>query len=482
MLRFKISSAGGDSGGATPSAPTGAAPPHRLVPLGRAAKVVLFVAFAATIMADPVSSVAYTIEASLRALHGHLTLLMATQLVVLGIILLVDVNYWQLVGRFPLGGGSAEATARAFRTGWVFVPIAALIVDFVLTITISVAAGVSALISYVPSLASLRIPLGLGLLLAVAALTWFGHRGRLTFGVMTILFVVSAVVVLVHGFADPVVVHGRAPVTGAEGTPWLAVVLTFPVAMALATGTEAPATAIGQLGQLGARDRRRFARGDLIATFVIVAGLTVGLTALAVRLHVGIPGANSTQIADVAKAASGNGATYASFQAASALLLLAAAASSFQAGPGLLKALSRHPHSAGVGILPRGLGDTNRHHTPHWSVAVYLAVSALVLLAASGQEQRLVLVYAVAVFVSFLAGLTAMARFSLRERRRVLAAINIGGAVAVAFTLVVNLARGYPLLSMAATAVIAGALYRLWVRAGRPAGVKEVERHLDDDE
>lgn len=453
--------------------------PH--TPLRPVAKVVLFLAFAFTIMADPVSSVAYTIEASLRALHGHLGLLMATQLIVLAIILLVDVNYWQLVARFPLGGGSAEAAARAFGTGWVFVPIGALIVDFILTITISVAAAVSALISYVPSLASLRIVLGLALLGVVAGLTWFGHRGRLTFGVMTLLFIGSALAVLTHGFSHPVITHGRAPITGPEGSPLLAVLLTFPVAMALATGTEAPATAIAQLGQLGADDRRRFARGDVALTFLIVAGLTVALTGLAVRLHVGIPAANSTQIADVARAASGNGLSYGLFQATSALLLLAAASSSFQAGPGLLKALSRHPHSAGVGILPRSLGQTNHHHTPYWSVAVYLAVSAAVLIAASGQEQKLVLVYAVAVFVSFLAGLTAMAKFSLRDRRLGLAAVNVAGAVAVAFTLLVNLARGYPLLSMAATATIAGSLYTLWVRAGRPAGIEETERHLDDE-
>jgi hypothetical protein len=445
-------------------------------------KAVLFLAFAFTIMADPVSSVAYTIEASLRALHGHLGLLLATQLIVLAVILLVDVNYWQLIARFPLGGGSAEAAARAFGTGWVFVPIGALIVDFILTITISVAAAVSALISYVPSLAPFRIVLGLALLGAVAGLTWFGHHGRLTFGVMTLLFLGSAAIVLVHGFIHPVITHARAPVTGPQGAPLLAVLLTFPVAMALATGTEAPATAIGQLGQLGADDRRRFARGDLALTFLIVAALTIGLTTLAVRLHVGIPAANSTQIADLAKAASGSGLTYGLFQATSALLLLAAASSSFQAGPGLLKALSRHPHSAGVGILPRGLGETNRHHTPYWSVAVHLAASAAVLIAASGQEQELVLVYAVAVFVSFLAGLTAMARFSLRDRRPALAAVNIAGAAAVAFTLLVNLARGYPLLSMAATAALAAILYTLWVRAGRPAGVQEIERHLDDDD
>jgi peptidoglycan/LPS O-acetylase OafA/YrhL len=145
-----------------------------------------------------------------------------------------------------------------------------------------------------------------------------------------------------------------------------------------------------------------------------------------------------------------------------------------------LKALSRHPQSAGVGILPRPLGDANAHHTPYWSVVVYLAISAVILLAAGGHEQELVLFYAVAVFVSFLAGLAAMARFSLRGGRRGLAAINMAGAVAVAFTLVVNLGRGYPLLSLLATGLIAGVLYALWVRSGRPTGVEQVERHIDE--
>jgi hypothetical protein len=436
---------------------------------------VLFVAFAFAVMADPVSSVAYTIEASLRSLHGHLDLLLATQVIVLGIIALVDVNYWQLVGRYPLGGGSAEAASKAFGTGWVFIPIGALIVDFVLTIAISVAAAGSAVIAYVPALAPTRVGLGMALLVGVAALTWFGHVGRLVFAAMTVVFVAIAVIMLAHGFLHPAVAQGRAPITGQTGPPVIAVLLSFPVAMALATGTEAPATAIGQLGQLDADARRRFARGTLVLTLAIVAALTLAITQLAVRLHVGIPRSDSTQIADVAHAAAGNGVVYALFQATSALLLLAAASSSLQAGPGLLKALSRHPQSAGVGILPRTLGTANTHHTPYWSVAVYVAISAVVLVAAGGHEQELVLVYAVAVFVSFLAGLSAMARFSLREGRIGLAAANIAGAVAVAFTLAVNLARGYPLLSLAAMLVTAGVLYAAWVRQGRPSGVEEVE-------
>jgi len=69
-----------------------------------------------------------------------------------------------------------------------------------------------------------------------------------------------------------------------------------------------------------------------------------------------------------------------------------------------------------------------------------------------------------------------MTRFSLRDRRPGLAVLNAAGVIAVAFTLVVNLGRGYPLLSLAATALIALTLYLLWRRAGRPSGVEQGER------
>ena len=50
----------------------------------------------------------------------------------------------------------------------------------------------------------------------------------------------------------------------------------------------------------------------------------------------------------------------------------------------------------------------------------------------------------------------------------------------MAFTLAVNLGRGYPLLSLLATGLIAGALYTLWVRSGRPTGIEQVEQHIDE--
>ncbi|MCX4452368.1 amino acid permease [Streptomyces sp. NBC_01728] len=461
------------------TAPDVAAVPSAAVRRRGPRRSVLFFAFAFAVIADPVSSVAYAIEAALRALHGDLALLLPTMSLVVGLVVVVTANYWQLVRRFPKGGGAAAAAGRAFGPRWTFLPIGALVVDFVLTIGISIAAAASAVIALFPGLAPLRIPLALVLLVVVAGLTWFGHGGRLLFAVMTVAFVVISVAVLVLGFTAPHATDHAATTADPGRSAMLAVVLAFPVAMALATGVEAPSTAIAQLGQLDDTQRRRFGRGTLALLVVIVGGLTLALTALAVRLHIGIPGTDSTQIADIAHAAAGPGRLYGAFQLTSSLLLLAAASSSFQAGPGLLKALAGTDGRPGV--LPPVLGRANRHHTPYWSVVVYLAAAALIIVASAGQEQELVLFYAVAVFVSFLVGLVAMARFARRENRTALAWINSLAAAAVAFTLGVNLLRGWPMLSLAATLLIAGGLYTRWTRAGRPTGIEDVEAHAEAD-
>ena len=69
-------------------------------------------------MGDPVSSVAYAIEAALRALHGDLALLIPTMLMVVGLVALIVFNYHALVGRFPEGGGAAAAAGSAFGEAW----------------------------------------------------------------------------------------------------------------------------------------------------------------------------------------------------------------------------------------------------------------------------------------------------------------------------------------------------------------------------
>jgi hypothetical protein len=434
---------------------------------------VLMLAFAFAVMGDPVSSVAYAIEAALRALDGRLGLLLPTMALVVAIIALVIVNYHRLVARFP-GGGDAAAAGTAFGEGWAFLPLGSLIVDYALTIAISCSAATSAIVAYLPGIAPARLPVAVTLCALVAGLSWFGHGGRTLFAAMTVSFVCIGSLVIVWGLVGPHG-HGHAPLDPPSGTGSapLAVLLAFPVAMALATGVEAPSSAVAQLGQLDRAGKVRFGQITLWLTLAIVGWLTIGLTTLAVRLHVGIPPGDSTQIAEIARTAVGEGLLFAAFQLTSAVLLLAAASSSFQAGPGLLKALARGRE--GEGILPASLGRTNAHHTPYWSVGVFLAVSCAVILAGGGREQELVLFYAVAVFISFLFGLLAMARFSWMARRWAFLALNGLGVIAVVVTLLVNLRRGFPLVSLAAACLIALGLHRLWVRAGRPGGVSEVE-------
>ena len=464
---------------------------QRVFPLRGTARLLLLVAFAFTVMADPISSVAYAIEAALRALNGNLALLLPTMALVILVIAIVTLNYHQVVARFPDGGGSAAATGAAFGEAWAFVPIGALVVDFVLTIAISVAAGASAIVAYVPDLAPFRVLVALGLLVIVASLTWFGHGGRTIFAALTLVFVGCGVALLFSGVISPS--HGGAvgaiahPATTSGWGSVLSVALAFPVAMALATGVEAPSSAIAQLGQLDGRGRKQFGQITLWLTLVIVGSLTLGLTALAVALQVGVPPQNSTQIAELARRAA-SPVLFALFQITTALLLLSAASSSFQAGPGLLKALARHiGHTGQVqGILPAWMGRTNHHHTPYWGVVLYLLVAAVVIVGVNAQDQELVLFYAVAVFVSFLMGLLAMVQFSRVERTTLSLLVNVLGTLVVGFTLLMNLLRGWPLVSLAGALLVAGALYLLWVRAGRPRGialaVQEAEEALDTPE
>lgn len=209
----------------------------------------------------------------------------------------------------------------------------------------------------------------------------------------------------------------------------IAVVLAFPVAITLATGVEAPSSAIAQPGQLDDAGRSRFGRITLWLTVAIVGSITLGLALEAAHKQVGSPPEDSTQIAELARLAA-PGPVFAAFQLVTALVLLSAASSSFQAGPGLARHTNRQ--GATVGILPP------------------------------------------AVFLSFLAGLLSMALFSHRDRRRGYLIMNIAGAAVVAFTLIANLSRGLPAISLAAALIIAAVLHGAWVRAGRPRGIRNV--------
>jgi hypothetical protein len=436
----------------------------------------LFVAFAFTVMADPVSSVAYAIEAALHQLDGDLKDLFATMALVVAIIAVVSATYHQLIGRFPSGGGGAKGVAMAFGEGWAFIPIGALLIDFTLTVAVSSAAAGSAIISYAPELASARVPLTLALAAAVAVGVLAGHRGRIGFAIAVQAFLALALVVIVEAvFGDPAA--AAAASTAAEApllsdVALIPVLLALPLGMALATGVEAPSDAIAQLPQLDDAQRRRFGRGTLWLMVAIVGSLTLALTALTVHLQVELPGEDSTLLAELARRATGDGALFGAFQAASAALLLAAAASSYLAASGMLKALALFG-ADGQGLLPRHFGVVNRWLVPHWGVVLVLAAAAVMMLAAGGREQQLVHFYAVSVFASFLAATAGCARLSHREGRRGAMTLNLIGTALVAVVIGINLTRLDSVIALAASGLVAVYLWRVWVSRGSPRGLAD---------
>jgi Amino acid permease len=436
-------------------------------------RIWLFLPFAFTVMADPVSSVAYAIESALRSLDGDLASLLPTMAAVVAVIAVISATYHQLIGRFPGGGGGPEGVAKAFGEGWAFVPLGALLVDFTLTVAVSCAAAASALIAYVPELEAVRIPIGLALVTIVAGGVLLGQFGRVMFALATLLFVVLALGLIGAGaFVEPAAQganHQRPGTPLLEGAALGPALLAIPLGMALATGVEAPSNAIAQLPQLDDRTRRRFGRGALWLMVAIVGTLTIGLAAVAVRLGVGLPPEDSTLLAEVARSVFEGGVGFAAFQAASALLLLAAAASSYLAGSGVLKALATLGRD-GEGLVPSRFGRINRFLVPEWGVALVL-VAATILVAAGGQEQRLVDFYAVSVFASFLAATISCARLSHRDHRPAAFALNLLGAVLVAAVLAVNATRVGGVIALLASGAVALYLWRIWVSRGRPGGI-----------
>jgi amino acid transporter len=448
---------------------------HRGRLTGRA---ILFIAFAFTVMADPVSSIAYAIESALRHLDGNLSDLFLAMALVIATIAVIAATYHQLIRRFPKGGGGARSVGTAYGDAWAFIPLGALLVDFVITVAISCAAGASAIIAYVPGLEAERVLLALALTALVATGISFGHHGRVAFASATLLFLLLAAIVLLAGVGGP----GQAPVNETNHASLLAdaslipALLAMPLAMALATGIEAPSDAIAQLGGLDRSSRRQFGQWTIWLTVAIVAVLTIGISTLAVTGGIGLPPADSTLLAEVARSSVGDGAVFAAFQASSALLLLAAAASSYLAASGLLKALALI--GAGRddgGLVPARFALLNRFHVPPWGILLVLVASAALIVTAGGSDQEIVRYYAVSVFAGFLGATLGCARLSHRDGKRGELFVNLSGVALVAFVLALNVARPAGIVVLSSAGLVAGYLYAVWVRRGRPAGVAETE-------
>jgi amino acid transporter len=408
----------------------------------------------AVFASDNLSSSAYATEEILRVLVpavgvAAFALVVPITLAMLAVLAVLILSYRQTIRAYPTAGGAYMVTRDNFGILPAQVAGVALLTDYVLTVAVSVAAGVAALVSAFSGLTPYTVPLSVGFicLIAYGNLRGVKESGRV-FAVPTYFFILNMFLLLGIGltrlaFGDlPLAEHGQEGLMhfGSQGSGLIMGASLFVVLHAFAsggaavTGVEAISNGVPAFRQPAWRN----ARTTLVIMGSLLGAMFLGLSILGAHLKVA-PFAEGTptvisQIGDLIYGNSALGqALFYSLQAGTMLILVLAANTSFADFPRLA---SFH---AGDNFMPRQL--TKRGHRLVFSNGIlFLSGFAILLVIVTGAKvDRLIPLYAIGVFTSFTLSQAGMARHHLREREpgwRSGLVINGVGAV---MTLVVDI-------------------------------------------
>ncbi len=396
----------------------------------------------AILSSDPLSSVAYATEEILRVLllAGVGALALATPLapVIAFLLVVVAFSYRQTIHAYP-GGGGAYVVARenlGLHPG--LVAAAALLIDYVLTVAVSVAAGVAALTSAFPDwhLSRVELALGLVLLLAVGNLRGIRESGRI-FAVPTYFFVVTLLAMMAAGAWR--VLSGQVAPYAAEVAPAAASVQSLTLFLVLRafsngctamTGVEAISNGVPAFKPPEAR--------NAASTLAVMASLSVtlflGLTLLAHAYGV-LPRGDETVVSQLARAIfGGRGPAYYAVQAATTLILVLAANTAYADFPRLASILARDR------FLPRQLMNQGDRLAFSNGIVFLSLLAAALLVLFKGDTHSLIPLYMVGVFLSFSLSQSGMVVHWRRARERgwkTRAAWNAVGAALTSLVLLV---------------------------------------------
>jgi amino acid transporter len=355
------------------------------------------------------------------------------------LLVILIVAYRQVIATHPDGGGAYAVAKAELGTMPALLAAASLVVDYILTVAVSLAAGAASLASVFPAMRSHELLIALiGLaILCVVNLYGVAESARLLMA-PTLVFLIAMVAVIVLGLlqSDPVAtVGGKVPLTGSDTIGVLLLLKAFSAGCSSLTGIEAVANAVPTFKAPAVRTAQR----TETAIGVILATLLLGLAALIV--HHGVePRSDVTVLAQLAGGAFGDGAAYVGTMIVTALVLGLAANTSFGGLPVLLGLLARDNRAPHLFYL--------RGDRPVFRVGVVaLALAAgLLLWLTSANTDNLVPLYAIGVFIGFTISLVGLARGSVRargDRWRARAALGAGGAIVTATATVVFLAEKF---------------------------------------
>jgi amino acid transporter len=362
---------------------------------------------------DLLSSVAYGPEAMIAVLvlAGSaalgLTLPIGAALVVL--MIAVGLSYRQTIRAYPHGAGSyivasANLGSRAGLTAG-----AGLMMDYILTVSVSVASGVDAVVSALPRLAPLAVQLGVLVIAVLLAGNLRGVRaaGKL-FAAPTYAFVAAMLVLIAVGLAQALhrgFTVAPLPTAPTEGLGVLLVLRAFASGAASMTGIEAVSNAVPVFKPIEWRN----ARTTLTWMVTLLIVMFAGLVAL-IHLDGVLPQPSQTVLSQLAHQIFPSGPLYAYIQVTTALILLLAANTAYQDFPRLLFFMARDGYAPHAFLR---LGDRLVFSNGLLTLTV---AAAAILVAFHGRIQALIPLYAVGVFLAFTLSQAGMVRHWMRER------------------------------------------------------------------
>ncbi len=404
----------------------------------------------AVLSSDVISSSAYASEQALIPLVqligvAAFSLLMPVTIAVIVVLVFVTLSYLEVVKFYTKAGGAYVVSRENLGPKVAQVAAVSLLIDYTLTVCVSVAAGVAAVTSVFPSLAAgtVWIAIGLVILITYANLRGVREAGKV-FAFPTYFFVANMAVLLVVGIvrhaagqlhAHSINLPGAFP-AGHSGTGLIYGASIFVLLRSFAsggsalTGTEAISNGVSVFKKPESRN----ARITMVWMACILGTLVLGVSFLATAIHpVPYISGTPTVISQIAKDVYGQSGVgdllYFLLQASTMVILILAANTSFTGFPYLAS------FAAEDSYLPRRLMRRGHRLVFSSGIIVLAVVSCLLLLITQARVDKLIPLYAIGVFTGFTMAGAGMFRFHLRNREpgwRRGAMIN-GGACVLTF-------------------------------------------------
>ncbi len=390
---------------------------------------------------DAISSVAYGPEAMLVVLAsagaGALAKVEPITVAIVVLLVILVFSYRQVIDAYPDGGGSYAVSKANLGRGASYLAGAALVVDYVLTVAVSIAAGVAALASAFPSLRGSSLAIGLGIL---AVLTALNLRGLATSArallLPTAVFIVGIYVVIVAGLLRAHPAHNAGlpafSLPKASATVGVLLVLkAFAAGCSALTGVEAIANDVPAFRP----PRVRRAQHTEMLLGILLGTMLLGLSVLTVRFHIA-PSSSQTVLSQITGASVGRGFLYYVVDLSTTVILAIAANTSFGGLPVLASLLARDH------LVPHVFGLRADRPVYRYGVVVLAVLAGLLLVAVNANTNSLIPLFAIGVFTGFTLSQTGLVRHWRRlrpPRWRARATINGLGAVMTAVATVIFL-------------------------------------------